>query len=168
MVASGAVPAWARLRLPVAPRPNRAASAEARLLKLAAFLHDRHGPVSREDVYEAFPDDYRGSAAAREKKFTRDKDALLALGLALQFVEGEGENGAYVLDISSSFLPNLSFTPEEAAVVWAAGQAALVNHEHPLAEDLETALRKLAVGTTGMPPPPHATTTTPDLRRHSI
>jgi predicted DNA-binding transcriptional regulator YafY len=89
-------------------------SAEARLLKLAAYLHDQGAPVTREEIYEAFPDDYRGSDAAREKKFTRDKDALLALGLALQFDEGEGENGAYVLDVSSSFLPKLSFTPEEA------------------------------------------------------
>jgi predicted DNA-binding transcriptional regulator YafY len=135
------------------PKPPRTGvSAEARLLKLAAYLHDQGAPVTREQIYEAFPDDYRGSDAAREKKFTRDKDALLALGLALQFDEGEGENGAYVLDVSSSFLPSLSFTPEEAAVVWAAGQAALVNHEHPLAEDLETALRKLAVGATGIPP----------------
>jgi proteasome accessory factor B len=130
-------------------RSGAAASAEARLLRLAAFLHDRRGPVSREAIYEAFPDDYRGNAAAREKKFTRDKDALLALGLALRFVE---EEGAYVLDVTSSFLPQLSFSPEEAAVVWAAGQAALVNHDHPLAEDLETALRKLAVGAKGLPP----------------
>ena len=135
------------------PKPPRTGvSAEARLLKLAAYLHDQGAPVTRHEIYEAFPDDYHGSAAARETKFTRDKDALLALGLALQFDEGEGENGAYVLDVSSSFLPSLSFTPEEAAVVWAAGQAALVNHEHPLAEDLETALRKLAVGARGMPP----------------
>jgi len=81
--------------------------------------------VSREAIYEAFPDDYRGSAAAREKKFTRDKEALLSLGIALRFVEEEGEQGAYVLDLTSSFLPALSFSPEEAAVVWAAGQAAV-------------------------------------------
>jgi proteasome accessory factor B len=136
----------------MATRPTPAANAEARLLRLAAFLHDQREPVSREAVYEAFPDDYRGTAAAREKKFTRDKDALLALGLALRFVEEEGDRGAYVLDLSSSFLPQLSFTPEEAAVVWTAGQAALVNHDHPLAEDLETALRKLAVGAKGVPP----------------
>jgi proteasome accessory factor B len=37
-------------------------------------------------------------------------------------------------------------------VVWAAGQSALVNHDHPLAEDLETALRKLVVGAKGLPP----------------
>jgi len=136
----------------MATRASPAATAEARLLKLAAFLHDQHEPVSREAIYEAFPDDYRGTAAARERKFTRDKDALLSLGLALRFVEEEGERGAYVLDITSSFLPQLSFTPEEAAVVWTAGQAALVNHDHPLAEDLETALRKLVVGARGLPP----------------
>jgi proteasome accessory factor B len=136
----------------MATSPRTSAGPEARLLRLAAFLRDQREPVTREAIYEAFPDDYRGSGAAREKKFTRDKEALLALGLALQFVEEEGEKGAYVLDRGASFLPSLSFGPEEAAVVWAAGQAALLNHEHPLAEDLETALRKLAVGAKGMPP----------------
>ena len=132
--------------------PRSSAGPEARLLKLAAFLRAQREPVAREAIYEAFPDDYRGTDAARERKFTRDKEALLALGLALQFVDEEGEKGAYVLDRGASFLPSLSFGPEEAAVVWAAGQAALRNHEHPLAEDLETALRKLAVGARGMPP----------------
>jgi proteasome accessory factor B len=136
----------------MARRAHPGGGAEGRLLRLAAFLLEERGPVSREAIYEAFPDDYAGTAAAREKKFTRDKDALLSLGIALRFVEDEGESGAYVLDLSSSFLPELTFTPEEAAVVWAAGQAALRNHDHPLAEDLETALRKLTVGAKGLAP----------------
>ncbi|HTP28002.1 MAG TPA: WYL domain-containing protein [Anaeromyxobacteraceae bacterium] len=136
----------------MAPRARSSPGVEARLLKLAAFLHEQRDPVSRVAIYEAFPDDYRGSDAAREKKFTRDKEALLSLGIALRFVEEEGGQGAYVLDLTSSFLPALSFSPEEAAVVWAAGQAALVNYDHPLADDLETALRKLVVGAKGLPP----------------
>ena len=63
----------------MAGRAPTGAAAERRLLRLAAFLLEERGPVPREAIYAAFPDDYAGTAAAREKKFTRDKDALLAL-----------------------------------------------------------------------------------------
>jgi hypothetical protein len=59
-------------------------TAEARLLGLASFILERGGSASRADIYEAFPDDYRGTALAREKKFSRDKDALHRLGFALE------------------------------------------------------------------------------------
>ena len=38
-------------------------SAEARLLKLAAWFADQGEPVTREAVYGAFPDDYAGTPA---------------------------------------------------------------------------------------------------------
>lgn len=130
------------------PRP----SAEARLLKLAAWFADQGGPVTREDVYQAFPRDYAGSPSAREKKFTRDKVDLEALGIPVRHVVDLGEAGAYVVDTGSAFLPALAFAPQEAAALWLAGQSALRNHDHPLRDDLEMALRKLAVGARGLPP----------------
>jgi proteasome accessory factor B len=131
--------------------PSRS-SAEARLLKLAAWFADQGRPVTREDVYQAFPDDYCGSAAAREKKFTRDKAHLEAIGVPVRHVVELGEAGAYVVDTGSAFLPKLALAPQEAAALWLGGQAALRNHDHPLREDLEMALRKLAVGAGGLPP----------------
>lgn len=128
------------------------ASAEARLLRLAAWFADQGRPVTREDVYDAFPDDYIGSAAAREKKFTRDKVDLEALGVPVRHVAELGEAGAYVVDTGSAFLPRLEFPAQEAAAVWLAGQSALRSHDHPLREDLELALRKLVVGAKGLPP----------------
>jgi proteasome accessory factor B len=127
-------------------------SADARLLRLAAWLHARREPVTREEIYAAFPDDYAGKADAREKKWTRDKQDLKKLGIPVGFLEEEGESGAYLLDPSACALPRLEFTPEEAAVLWTAGQAALRTHDHPLRDDLEIALRKLAVGAKGLPP----------------
>lgn len=128
------------------------ASPESRLLRLAAWFADQGRPVTREDVYQAFPDDYDGSAAAREKKFTRDKADLEALGLPVHHVADLGESGAYVVDTGAAFLPNLEFSAQEAAAVWLAGQAALRSHDHPLRDDLELALRKLVVGSRGLPP----------------
>jgi proteasome accessory factor B len=127
-------------------------SAEARLLKLAAWFADQGGPVTREDVYDAFPDDYAGTPAAKEKKFTRDKLDLERLGVPVRHVGELGPSGAYLVDTGSARLPRLEFSPQEAAAVWLAGQSALRNHDHPLRDDLEVALRKLVVGASGLPP----------------
>jgi len=134
------------------PRKKPGAPAEARLLRLAAFLVARGEPVTREDVYQAFPRDYAGKAEAREKKFTRDKRDLNRLGIPVVFVEEMGEAGAYLVDPTSATLPRLEFAPDEAAVLWTAGWAALRTGDHPLRDDLEVALRKLAVGAKGLPP----------------
>ncbi len=127
-------------------------SAEARLLRLAAWLHARREPATREEIYAAFPDDYSGKAEAREKKWTRDKQDLRRLGISVAFLEEEGTAGAYLLDPSACALPRIEFSPEEAAVVWTAGQAALRTREHPLRDDLEVALRKLVVGSKALAP----------------
>jgi proteasome accessory factor B len=131
---------------------RRQEAAEARLLRLAAWFLDRGEPATRAQVYEAFPGDYAGSPAAREKKFTRDKRDLLHVGIPLRFTDELGETGAYVVDAGSVALPGLRFEPQEAAVLCLAGQSALRNHDHPLCDDLEVALRKLVVGTSGLPP----------------
>jgi proteasome accessory factor B len=54
-------------------------------------------------------------------------------------------------------LPAIDLTPDEAAIVWTAGAGALRFSEHPLRDDLESALRKLIVGAKGLPP--HAAAT---------
>jgi proteasome accessory factor B len=134
------------------PARKRQEGAEARLLRLAAWFLDRGEPATREQVCEAFPDDYAGSPAAKEKKFSRDKKDLLLVGIPLRFTDELGETGAYVVDAGSVALPGLRFEPPEAAALWLAGQSALRNHDHPLCDDLEVALRKLVVGTSGLPP----------------
>lgn len=125
--------------------------ARRRLLRLAAWLVQK-GEATREEIYAEFSREYDGDAAANEKKWSRDKRDLKKLGIPIQFVEAEGERGTYVVDPTSCTLPRLEFAPDEAAVLWMAGQAALRTHDHPLHDDLEVALRKLALGTKGLPP----------------
>jgi len=72
---------WARLRGLMGSRKQPGAAAEARLLKLATWLSTRGELVTRQQVYEAFPDDYAGKDEAREKKWTRDKLDLKRLGI---------------------------------------------------------------------------------------
>jgi predicted DNA-binding transcriptional regulator YafY len=121
---------------------------ERRLLKLAAWFL-AHGPATREEVYADFPRDYRGTAGAKEKMWTRDKDRLQRLGVPLCYAEDER---TYLLEPNGFYLPKLSFGPAEAAVLTTAARAVLRDPDHPLREDLEAAVRKLLVGSAGLPP----------------
>jgi len=139
----------------VAPRVKPASTpkpTEARLLGLASFILERGGSASRDDIYEAFPDDYRGNELAREKKFSRDKDALHRLGFALEMEQVGKNDYVYSIDPQACILPAIAFSPEEAALLWTAGTAALRLSLHPLRDELESALRKLAVAGRGLPP----------------
>jgi proteasome accessory factor B len=137
------------------PRPSRRPMPlEARLIALVDFLAKQTEPVTRERILAQFPADYRGSAAAIEKKFTRDKDAIRDLGFLLQTVElgKKEEQVGYRIDARGSRLPAVEFASDEAAVVWAAGVDALRASDHPLRDELESALRKLSVGARGLAP----------------
>jgi proteasome accessory factor B len=132
---------------------------EARLLRLAAWILGQSEPVTRGQIYAAFPDDYRGKADTAERKFSRDKDALKRLGFNLETEElgGREEQVGYTIDARSSSLPPIDLTADEAAALWTAGVGALRLSAHPLRDDLENALRKLIVGTKGFPPRAAAT-----------
>ncbi len=125
---------------------------ERRLLKIAAWMMERSEPFKREDLLEAFPRDYAGDPEARHKKFGRDKDAVERMGVALRTLEDD--RTSYLVDRTALHLARLTFTEAEAAVVWMAGRAALRAGDHPLRDELESALRKLSVGAKGLPAAP--------------
>jgi predicted DNA-binding transcriptional regulator YafY len=132
---------------------------EARLLRLAAWILSRSEPVTRAQIFAAFPDEYSGRPDTAEKKFTRDKDALRRLGFHLE-TEDLGtreEQVGYSIDARSSSLPPLDLAADEAAALWTAGAGALRLSRHPLRDELESALRKLVVGARGLPPRAAAT-----------
>ena len=117
-----------------------------RLLDLVALLLDAPTPVSWAQIREAFPDDYdQGSADASERKFERDKAELLELGIPLEYAARD-ENGAegYVVNREAYYLPRLDLSPDELAVLYAAGSAALSSEAFPGKQDLAHALRKVA------------------------
>jgi proteasome accessory factor B len=132
-------------------KTGKKTDARARLLRLAAWL-GKKGSATRDEIYAEFSADYSGDESAREMMWTRDKRDLRGLGIPIVFAEEEGEKGVYIVDPTSCTLPKLEFAPEEAAVLWTAGQAALRTHDHPLHDDLEVALRKLVLGAKGLPP----------------
>lgn len=131
------------------PAGGAAAAGARRLLRIAAWMMERSEPFTREDLLEAFPRDYAGDDEARFRKFGRDKDAVERMGIALRTLEDD--RARYLVDRTALHLARLDFDDAEAAVVWMAGRAALRAGDHPLRDDLESALRKLTVGARGLP-----------------
>ncbi|MHB8418841.1 MAG: helix-turn-helix transcriptional regulator [Myxococcales bacterium] len=117
-----------------------------RLLDLVALFLNAREAVSWADIQEAFPADYAaGSAEANIRKFERDKADLAELGISLVYVQGEErDKDGYLLDRGGYYLPELSLAPDELAVLYAAGAAALAEAAFPFREDLAHALKKMA------------------------
>jgi proteasome accessory factor B len=134
------------------------AAYEERLLKLATWILSQGCPVTRADVYTKFPNHYRGKPDTKEKMFQRDKSALKELGFHLETEEvGGKEQVGYTIEPHTSMLPPIELTSDEAAASWTAGVAALRLSSHPMRSELESALRKLVLGTKGLPPRAAAT-----------
>ncbi len=127
-----------------------------RLLDLVALLLDAQKPLSWAAIRDAFSDDYGGSSLeAAERKFERDKAELLELGIPIKWVQGdEDRDDGYVVDKESYYLPEVSWTPEELAVLYAAGSAALATGAFPGRQELAHALRKIGFFSDGPLPLP--------------
>ncbi|MGA9526149.1 MAG: WYL domain-containing protein [Myxococcaceae bacterium] len=116
-----------------------------RLLDLVALLLDTREPITWAELREHFPDDYgSGTDEAAERKFERDKAELLELGIPLTWVQGDDDRkDGYLVDREAYYLPEVGLTPEELAVLYAAGSAALASGAFPGQQDLAHALRKI-------------------------
>ncbi len=109
---------------------------------LALFLH-ASAPISFKALRQYFPRDYGGGRIeTASRKFERDKMQLLSLGIALRYVEGEA--GGYQVTSRETFLPRVSLTQQQWALLYAAGAAALGASVFPAKEDLAHGLRKIA------------------------
>lgn len=116
-----------------------------RLLDLAAFLLRAAEPVSWREIQEQFPGDYGGSEEAAIRKFERDKADLLELGIPVRWAtDDEDRPAGYVIDRDEFYLPNLELPPEDLALLYLAGSAALAQGAFPYARDLAHALNKLS------------------------
>src|SRR5512138_823551 len=117
-----------------------------RLLDLAAFLLRAAEPVSWREIQEQFPEDYGSSSGeAAIRKFERDKAELLELGIPIRYATGDEDLPAgYLIDRDEFYLPDLKLAPEDLALLYLAGSAALAKGTFPYARDLAHALNKLS------------------------
>lgn len=126
---------------------------EQRLLSLAAYLLKQEEPVSWPRLREEFAEFYSGSDEAVERKWTRDKQTLHELGIPIDYVPGElGSEGGYVIRPEAFQLQDLHLTPDEAAVLWTAAQAAGRMHLHPWRRQVLNACDKLRAACRALPP----------------
>src|SRR5512138_714282 len=118
---------------------------DQRLLDLAALLLKAAEPVSWREIQEQFPEDYAGKGEAAIRKFERDKADLLELGIPIRYAAGDEDLPAgYLIDKDEFYLPDLRLAPEDLALLYVAGSAALANGTFPYARDLAHALNKLS------------------------
>lgn len=117
-----------------------------RLLDLAAFLLRAAEPVSWREIQEQFPEDFgRSSGEAAIRKFERDKAELLELGIPVRYAPGDEDLPAgYLIDRDEFYLPDLKLPPEDLALLYLAGSAALAQGTFPYGRDLAHALNKLS------------------------
>lgn len=127
-----------------------------RLLDLVALFLDAREPLSLDDIRDAFPDEFSGSPESSQRKWERDKNELIELGLPITFIPRTAEEaGGYVMDKDAYYLPELGLTPEELAVLYAAGSAVLTSGAFPGKQDLAHALRKVGFFADGPLPAPN-------------
>jgi proteasome accessory factor B len=118
---------------------------DQRLLDLAALLLKAAEPVSWREIQEQFPEDYAGKGEAAIRKFERDKAELLELGIPVRYAAGDEDLPAgYLIDKDEFYLPDLKLPPEDLALLYVAGSAALAGGTFPYARDLAHALNKLS------------------------
>jgi proteasome accessory factor B len=118
---------------------------DQRLLDLAALLLKAAEPVSWREIQEQFPEDYAGSGEAAIRKFERDKADLLELGIPVRYAAGDEDlPSGYLIDKDEFYLPDLKLPPEDLALLYVAGSAALAQGTFPYARDLAHALNKLS------------------------
>jgi proteasome accessory factor B len=116
-----------------------------RLLDLAAFLLRAAEPVSWREIQEQFAEDYGGSGEAAIRKFERDKAELLELGIPVRYVAGDEDlQAGYLIDKDEFYLPDLKLPPEDLALLYLAGSAALASGAFPYSRDLAHAMNKLS------------------------
>jgi len=116
-----------------------------RLLDLAAFLLRAAEPVAWREIQEQFAEDYGGSGEAAIRKFERDKADLLELGIPVRYVAGDEDlPSGYLIDKDEFYLPDLKLPPEDLALLYVAGSAALASGTFPYSRDLAHAMNKLS------------------------
>jgi proteasome accessory factor B len=114
-----------------------------RLLNLVALLLEARTPLTfdqiRETLRGAYVQDDRASA---KRQFERDKDTLRAIGIPVEvaFTDGFEIDEGYVIRKDRYYLPDISFTPEEAAALFVAA------HGPGPEDEAAQAFRKLALG----------------------
>jgi proteasome accessory factor B len=97
-----------------------------RLINLLALLLEAPRPLTFDEIRRTLPEAYeQADKASAKRQFERDKDTLRQVGIPIEVVPTDAfevEEG-YVIPKDRYELPDISFTPEEAAALFVAATA---------------------------------------------
>jgi proteasome accessory factor B len=119
-----------------------------RLLNLVALLLEARTPLTFDQIRATLRGAYtQEDRASAKRQFERDKDTLRAIGIPVEvaFTDGFEIDEGYVIRKDRYYLPDVSFTPEEAAALFVAANAPGPEGDGREG-DAAQAFRKLALG----------------------
>lgn len=124
-------------------------NAASRLFNLVIALINSRTPRTTQWIVDNVAGYSADKEASARKRFARDRETLSQLGIHLKAIttgeadkaEDNGSKQAWILDREASFLPEITFTPEEAEVV---ASAVRWNQHGKLSSAARSAYKKLA------------------------
>jgi predicted DNA-binding transcriptional regulator YafY len=122
-----------------------------RLINLIAALLETREPMTAEEIRERIAGYDQTSYESFRRTFERDKDALRAMGIPVEFGSGDPygtESEGYFIPKSRYYLPELDLEPDEGAALSIAAEAILGSTEAARA-----GIMKLSVGVETAPLP---------------
>lgn len=114
-----------------------------RLINLVALLLDTNRPLTFDEIQKALGAYDQTDRESAKRQFERDKDALRKVGIPVEVAPTDAwdVDEGYRIPRERSELPDISFTPEEAAALFVA------SHGATTASEATEAFRKLLPGT---------------------
>ncbi|WP_022870778.1 helix-turn-helix transcriptional regulator [Yaniella halotolerans] len=98
---------------------------------------------TKNDIFTYLYDHQNTSTAAKQRQFSRDKEALTTIGVPVEFDQHITADGVYTIDHDRLYLPDLELTDEE---ILALHQARALWMKTPIEDAIHTALARMTAG----------------------
>ena len=118
-------------------------SAERIVSLLWLLLEARAAGRTKSDIFNYLYEHQNTSDTAKQRQFSRDKEALTAIGVPVQWHQNSIADDVYVIDPDRLYLPELSLTDEE---ILALHQARALWMRTPIEDAIHSALARMTAG----------------------
>ena len=104
---------------------------------------------AKNDIFNYLYDHQNTTTAAKQRQFSRDKEALTAIGVPVQWQQKTTADGVYLIDRDRLYLPDLALTDDE---IIALHQARALWMKTPIEDAIHAALTRMTAGQPASPP----------------
>src|SRR5699024_10107346 len=108
---------------------------------------------AKNDIFNYLYDHQNTTTAAKQRQFSRDKEALTAIGVPVQWQQKTTADGVYLIDRDRLYLPDLALTDDE---IIALHQARALWMKTPIEDAIHAALTRMTPLQRPSPPFPGA------------